>query len=205
MIGLIILIVGVIYCAVLVVATRAAYRWAKSKGFSKAKCWLAAMGGFLALYLPVFWDHIPTLIAHQYYCATEAGFWVYKTPEQWRKENPGVAETLTYSTLSSTSSDPEDGAIVTSLNERFDDKRSYNHLKFIPVTIFNDVIFDRKKNEFLVKHVTAGAGYGNPLTGSDLRSMKFWLNLGSCEGEDLLLYGQYESMRQAYKKIGEKK
>lgn len=87
MIGLIILIVGVIYLVALVVVTRASYRWAKNKGLSKAKCRFAAAGGFLVVYLPVFWDHIPTLIAHQYYCETEAGFWQYKTVEQWKKEN----------------------------------------------------------------------------------------------------------------------
>lgn len=94
MIGLMLLIVAAIYFAVLVLATRAAYRWAKNKGLTKSKCRLVAVGGFLALYLPLFWDHIPTLMAHQYYCATEAGFWLYKAPEQWRKENPGVMETL---------------------------------------------------------------------------------------------------------------
>lgn len=51
-------------------------------------------GAALVMYLIPFWDWIPTVAVHQYYCATEAGFWVYKTPEQWKKENPGVMETL---------------------------------------------------------------------------------------------------------------
>lgn len=56
--------------------------------------WLwGAMAAF-AMYNLVFWDWIPTLLMHKYYCATEAGFWIYKTPEQWDKENPGVLETL---------------------------------------------------------------------------------------------------------------
>lgn len=42
----------------------------------------------LVMYLLVFWDHIPTLLMHKYYCEKEAGFWVYKTPEQWIKEHP---------------------------------------------------------------------------------------------------------------------
>lgn len=53
----------------------------------------------LVMYHLVFWDLIPTLVAHKYYCATEAGFWVYKTPEQWKLENPGVFETLDISHL----------------------------------------------------------------------------------------------------------
>lgn len=205
MIGLIILIAGAIYLAVLVLVTRVAYRWAKNKGLSRIKCRLVAAGGFLAVYLPVFWDHIPTVIAHQYYCATEAGFWVYKTPEQWRKENPGVAEALTYSTLSQSFSDTKDETIVTILNERFEGRRSFNHLYFIPVTIFTDITIDQKNSEVLAKHVSVGSGYGNMMIGGDWRSMKFWLGLGSCEGEASRLYGQYVSIREKYKKIGELK
>jgi hypothetical protein len=65
--------------------------WAKRNNRSPLK-W----GGVAAfvMYNLVFWDWLPTVVAHQYYCATEAGFWVYKTPEQWKEENPGVAETL---------------------------------------------------------------------------------------------------------------
>ena len=56
--------------------------------------WKWPLGVAVLLYLAVFWDHIPTVLVHKYYCETEAGFWVYKTPEQWKKENPGVMETL---------------------------------------------------------------------------------------------------------------
>jgi hypothetical protein len=48
----------------------------------------------LVMYHLVFWDWVPTVVAHQYYCATEAGFWVYKTVDEWKAENPGVMETL---------------------------------------------------------------------------------------------------------------
>jgi len=87
MIGLIVLIVAAVYLALLIWAMRAAYRWGKKRGLSTGKCWTAAAVGFLVVYLPVFWDHIPTLLAHKYYCEKEAGFWVYKTIEQWKKEN----------------------------------------------------------------------------------------------------------------------
>ncbi len=50
------------------------------------------------MYNLVFWDLIPTKLLHKYYCATEAGILVYKTPGQWITENPGVAETLTSTT-----------------------------------------------------------------------------------------------------------
>jgi len=94
MFGLVVVVVGVIYLAVLIALTRLAYSAAKKRGYSKAKCWMAAATGFLIVYLPVFWDHIPTIVAHQYYCAKDSGFWIYKTFDQWKAENPGVGETL---------------------------------------------------------------------------------------------------------------
>lgn len=80
-----------IYLAVSIGVVRVAAKWAKKRN---RRPWL--WGGLAAfvMYNLVFWDWIPTIAMHKYYCATEAGFWVYKTPEQWMKENPGVMETL---------------------------------------------------------------------------------------------------------------
>ena len=58
------------------------------------RAWLWAMLAFLVVFLPIFWDWIPTVVAHKYYCATEAGFWIYKTPEQWKKDNPQAMENI---------------------------------------------------------------------------------------------------------------
>lgn len=77
----------IVSIAVVAFAARAAKRNGKSP-------WRWGGGAALVMYLLVFWDHIPTLVAHKYYCEKEAGFWVYKTVEQWKAENPGVMETL---------------------------------------------------------------------------------------------------------------
>lgn len=55
---------------------------------------------------------------HKYYCLSQAGFWVYKTPEQWVKENPGVMETLT--TQRMWLHDTAEGSDVVHINQRFD-------------------------------------------------------------------------------------
>lgn len=63
----------------------------KSYGFTKTRYNKGWIGGWLAallMYNLVFWDWIPVYVMHKYYCSTEAGFWVYKSPEQWVKENP---------------------------------------------------------------------------------------------------------------------
>lgn len=65
----------------------------KFYGFTKVRYEKGWIGGWLAallMYNLVFWDWIPVYVTHKYYCSTEAGFWVYKSPEQWVKENPDV-------------------------------------------------------------------------------------------------------------------
>ncbi|TXT27366.1 MAG: hypothetical protein FD134_117 [Gallionellaceae bacterium] len=64
---------------------------AKKRGKSVKK-W--GWGAAFVMYSVVLWDWIPTVAVHQYYCAKDSGFWVYKTLDQWKQENPGVMETL---------------------------------------------------------------------------------------------------------------
>jgi hypothetical protein len=96
MMGLAILFGLAVYLLISAVVIWAARRWARRNGRDPRR-W--GWGAALVMYLIPFWDLIPTLVMHQYRCATEAGFWVYKTPEQWVAENPGVLETLSVSHL----------------------------------------------------------------------------------------------------------
>lgn len=179
MLGLIVVVVAAVYLALVVWTMRAAYRWAKNRGWSRGRCWAAAGGGFLAVYLPVFWDHVPTLLAHRYYCEKEAGFWVYKSVEQWNAENPGVAETLKYRNM------PErirpDGTSENILNERFSRLKKKTYVKFLSTNIREEQLIDRKTGEILARHVTVGSGYGSWMAGGDWRQMKSWLSLGVCD------------------------
>ncbi|MDI1309457.1 MAG: hypothetical protein PSV17_08480 [Methylotenera sp.] len=84
MMGLMVLMFFAVYLWVSIFITKKAASWAKT---NNKKPWL--WGGLAAfvMYNLVFWDLIPTLVMHKYYCETQAGFWVYKTPEQWKKEH----------------------------------------------------------------------------------------------------------------------
>ena len=177
MIGFIFLIAVFVYLALLIWFTRLAYRWAKAKDLSKCKCWLAAAGGFLAVWLPVFWDFIPTQAANKYYCATQAGFTVHKTVERWVAENSDAAKTLTKKERLVDSKLP-DGTIRIELNERFvSDIRRENPVFLLSTHITREEITDSKKGEVLARHVSVGSGYGNPFVGGgDWRGFKFWLN-----------------------------
>lgn len=91
MLALAVLFFVVLYLLLSTLVVWGAVRLAQRRGI---KGWKFGVPAALAMYLIVFWDHIPTLVLHKYYCETEAGFWVYKTPEQWIKENPGVLDGL---------------------------------------------------------------------------------------------------------------
>ena len=91
--GLVVFAAIAVYLIVSIAVVAFSARAAKKKGRSP---WRWGGGAALVMYLLVFWDYIPTVVAHKYYCEKEAGFWVYKTVEQWKAENPGVAEVLTW-------------------------------------------------------------------------------------------------------------
>jgi hypothetical protein len=173
MFGLAVLVVGAIYLAVLIAVTRIAYSSAKKRGYSKAKCWLAAAGGFLIVYLPVFWDHIPTVVAHQYYCAKDSGFWVYKTLDQWKAENPGVAETL----VANKTAVSIQNAYV--LNQRFNwaiYERRYFPLNHMMREEWQ--VVDNKTGEVLARYVNYAASHERRQAG--WTGWKFWLDSPYC-------------------------
>jgi hypothetical protein len=125
------------------------------------------------MYHLVFWDFIPTLIVYKYYCSTKAGFWVYKTPEQWKAENPGVAETLTWQEKSISFEEPA-GAWGELLNERLIEKNLKKEIAILPIAIFERSIVDLKTDVIVVKRISVGTGYYD---GREL--LRFWANFGS--------------------------
>jgi hypothetical protein len=152
--------------------------WATRRGWQGRKRWLGAAYGFLIVYLPVFWDWMPTVAAHKYYCSTEAGFWVYKTPEQWKKENPGVMDGLVMQ-LSVQATPYGDLQIM---NERFAIETHRRKPVFFLLTgIAERLLVDRKTGEVLAKGVDVGSGVGNMATGG---GFKFWLNQEPCIARD---------------------
>lgn len=143
-------------------------KWAKKRDRSPLR-WGILAG--LIMYHLVFWDFIPTYVVYKYYCATKAGFWVYKTPEQWKAENPGVAETLTF--LEKTN----DYIILGErkgyrLNERIIWFRNVTDLPIVPVSYSEHVLVDVDNDEILARRVGVGAGrIGTGLT-------RFWTHFG---------------------------
>ncbi len=85
MIGLIYLVFFAVYGLVSALIIYKSYKFAKAR-YSKG--WIGGWLAALVMYNLVFFDWLPVYVMHKYYCSSEAGFWVYKSPEEWIKENP---------------------------------------------------------------------------------------------------------------------
>ena len=154
MMGLMVLGFFAVYLALSVWAITAASGWAKA---NNKKPWLWGSLAAFVMYNLVFWDLIPTLIAHKYYCETQAGFWVYKTPEQWVKENPGEMETFKQSLSPTRLGLDKHVAEKNWLNQRF-----YNEIKrrkFLhSLSQTESKFYDAKNGELIAKSVNFWRG-----------------------------------------------
>ncbi|MEW8042618.1 MAG: hypothetical protein AB2789_13235 [Candidatus Thiodiazotropha endolucinida] len=85
-----------LYLAISVGVARWAAKQANKRGHSGRK-WGVAV--FLLMLGLIFWDWLPMEILYRYQCENYAGFFQDKTLEEWKAENPGVWETLSFETL----------------------------------------------------------------------------------------------------------
>lgn len=195
MLGLAFMFVGVIYIAISVWLIKLAMRQAEKRGIARWK-WGVPVG--FVMYLLIFWDHIPTLVAHQYYCKTEAGFTVYKTLDEWKQENPGVAETLTYE--DKVKSSRKNNKIIYYMNERFDSIRSKDSI-FLSVVRFKSQIIDKKNSDILAEYAFFRSG-GAFQNANDFTDYKIWLANTACDSHRnaRTQFGEYLKMA---KRIGD--
>lgn len=173
--GFMILVVMGLYLLIAIGVVLWTAGYARKNGRS-AKRWGWSVA--VIMWLIPFWDWLPTIITHEYYCTTESGFWVYKTLDQWKKENPGVAETLV-AQLSAQST--LDGDLLT-INERFAiETHRRKPINFLPTIITERLLIDKKTEQILAKGVDVGSGVGNMATQG---GVKFWLNRKPCVAKD---------------------
>lgn len=170
--GIILLAIVGLYLLVSLGVVIGAMAYARKAGKS-AKRW--GWGAGLVMYLIPLWDWLPTVAVHQYYCATEAGFWVYKTPEQWMKENPGVIETLVANKVSVTRVGDDENHIDTqALNQRFSwTTEKHRLVLLLPVYSWKSEVVDIKRGETAVRHLDYSIGKGRD-------HPKFWMNISNC-------------------------
>ena len=170
------LVLLVLIVLAMLIAVPLAIWHAKRHGRNK---WAWGIGVFMLIFLPVFWDWIPTVVAHKYYCSTEAGFWVYKSVDQWKAENPGVMEELV--------ANKERAPIQTSfgpgaeLNERFVYFFRYDGPFLFNRWRIETEIRDRKSGEVIAREV--GFSTSQERRQAGWTGWKFWLDNKRCEIE----------------------
>jgi len=179
MIGLLYLGFFAAYLWLSVFLTKWAARQAKKRGIASWK-WGLPMG--LIMYNLVFWDWLPLEITYRYDCSHYAGFTQNQTLAQWKKENPGVAETLRPSKdLHSTREGNRERYV---LNQRFAwDIRYTPH--WFHIQERDERIVDLKTGEVLARYVDFSTDIQGVEVGSDktISDYKIWLGKGSCEPE----------------------
>jgi hypothetical protein len=175
--GLVIFGAMALYLVLAIFVVAGAINHARKNGKSVGR-W--GWGAALVMYLIPFWDWIPTVAMHQYYCATEAGFWVYKTPEQWKKENPGVMEVLVANKGWPSRHEEREGGrekiVIQMYNDRFNvlvmEKDVSTILSIIRV---EEKLVDIQRDEVLGRLVVFGSGNSVQNTVGPPGPLKFWL------------------------------
>jgi hypothetical protein len=137
-------------------------------------------GAALVMFLIPCWDWIPTVAVHQYYCATESGFWVYKTLDQWKAENPGVLETLVANkgAPSTRQGDMENYTDTYLLNQRINKVVKQNGPLLFNRWRHEQYLVDAKTNEALARYVYFSTSQERQQAGWN--GWKFWLSNRNC-------------------------
>ena len=176
---LIILALG-LYLAISIGVVTWAIGYAKKHGKSTVR-W--GCGATLVMFLIPFWDWLPTVAAHKYYCSTEAGFWVYKTPEQWKAENPGVMETLVANKIPvrvSHEGDENSWTDAEMLNQRIKMVSKRNGALFLHSWRWEGEWVDSKNKEVLARYIDFYTSHERRQAGWS--GWKFWLSTNHCVG-----------------------
>lgn len=200
--GLIFLAAILLYFALLFGAPALVSRYARKYNWSVGKRRLTATAVFLAVFLPMFWDSIPTLWAFSYYCDNYAGLTVNKSPEQWERENPGVAETLVRQSPPLQRGSAEKGYLQ--LNQRF--RWTFeNEDKLLTIVQREEKVVDSQTGEVLVRYVTFWTRH--TIRGfKNLRDVKIWLNRNSCEPEgQMKTRSDFNRLAAAFENLGSAK
>ena len=180
MFGLIVILIALGYLLLSVAVVIAMRKHARNTG-KNVRRW--GWGAALVMWLIPFWDWLPTVAVHQYTCATEAGFWVYKTPEQWRKENPAVLEFLvTNPGVPSKGEGDNDNLTETYfLNDRFNWVVKRNGKLLLNRWRHEQELVDVKNNEVLARYVDFSTS--QQLRGDQgIGEWKVWLDNRHCPG-----------------------
>jgi hypothetical protein len=202
MIGLMYLIAAVFYIGLMVVAVRFGWRMGGAKNGSRKRAAAYAFIGFLIVYLPLFWDHIPTLLLHRYYCAKDAGLTVYVSPEQWMKEHFDELDQARISSVQERVKTIQlpNGWRRSMANQKvaFETKNDSVGPSLIKINRSQVRLIDISTQHALATYV--GYSAGQPFESGGLR---LWMNMGSCSSSEVI--GQLSVLHSKFELLGKTK
>jgi len=191
MFGLAYLVAFGVYLLISVGVVKWAISYARKNGKS-VKRW--GWGAAFVMYSIVFWDWIPTVAVHQYYCAKDSGFWVYKTLDQWKAENPGVMEGLVYN-KAIPYTQTQDG-IATVLNQRFIHLYRYEGPFLLNRWRIETEIRDSKNGEVIAREI--GFSTSQERRQAGWTGWKFWLDSERCHIENHRDKGSFDKITSQF-------
>ncbi len=190
MLGLMFLMFFGVYVLISIWVVNKATEWAKA---NNRKPWLWSSLAAFVMYNLFFWDFIPTLITHKYYCDTQAGLMIYKTPAQWKSENPGLTaddlkplgknkERLWDFPYKPLKNNPRKKVLMINQRIYLDTDYEENFLSPIPIRISKSSSFiaDNFDNKKLAQIISFQSGYGSIATSQSWQVVKFWLSRRDC-------------------------
>ncbi|MEJ1359990.1 MAG: hypothetical protein RPU52_10200 [Candidatus Sedimenticola sp. (ex Thyasira tokunagai)] len=195
------LFVFIVYLIISILVVRYFVKVARKRNI---KGWKFGVPAALIMYSFVFWDYIPTYVLHKYYCATEAGYWVYKTPEQWIGENKNVVSTLKPFNELVKYVYKKDGATGYYMNQRIADvSKMVSGSSVFPVRAIKASIIDVKTNEELVARVRVSSGYRSK-GGGGLEEWRFMIGSQRCFShvKEHEILEDYRAVFAKYENIG---
>lgn len=189
--GLVILVAMLGYLLISLGVVAGAVVYAQKHG---KRAWLWALAAAFVMYNLVLWDWIPTVVTHRYYCEKEAGFWVYKTLEQWKAENPGVMETLVSNKARPPIQTPYGSAAI--LNQRFNYFFRYEGPLLFNRWRIEAELRDSKNGDVVAREI--GFSTSQERRQAGWSGWKFWLDSERCSIENHRDQGSFYKIMEKF-------
>jgi hypothetical protein len=199
MYGLVVLGVLFAYVAFAIVVTALTVWRMRTGGASAGTQWFAGGSVALVFYLIPFWDWIPTVVAHNYYCAKEAKFEVFKTVEQWKAENPEIVGRLKSISPPQFQKAGEYDRYLMNQRIAIDGKTpsaENPRAVFLSVKRIEGRVIDRMDERVLAQYVDFGVGYSG---GGGV--WKFWLSRTACDETPESYRVRYAQFQQQFQQL----
>jgi len=175
MMGLLFIVIFVLYLIISLIVIGIGMHKARLRGYKR---WQGGLLAAFIMYNLLFWDLIPVYVVHGYQCDNNAGFTIHKTLEQWKQENPGVAETLV--PIKNSSSIKMGNTTRYQLNQRFAWDITYSKVWHI-VRKTDELIIDTETGEIMAHYSDFSASSGRLYNANKLSDYKIWFEARACK------------------------